>query len=181
MPLILALLGCFVATEAAGQIRVARLGVVNSLKDLGFTIQTVESGSSGFNSYSVLLNMDGVIGGEEPWPGAKVHWCHQEILASRSFEDFHCYFYLGGGTSGGFVRDFNKLQHSNSGIMASMTADAGVLLRYHGSIDIAIDWCAELGLHLRRDETYVKKLNLSWYANGLLQCWMPSLTIYYKF
>ena len=181
MHLILVLLAFLAANPAAGQVRIARIGIVNSLKDMGLAVQTVENGSTGFNSYSLLINMDGVLNGEESWPGAKMHWCHQEIIASRDFEDFHCFFYFGGGASGGFVRDFSTLQHSNPGMMASMTADAGVLLRYRGNIDIALDWYAEIGMHLRKDENYVDKYNLSWYANGLLHCWMPCLTIYYKF
>lgn len=181
LPIILTLIGCLVATQATCQIRISRVGVVSSLKDMGITLQTVKSGSTGFNSYSLLFNMYGVISGNETWPGIKLHWCHQEILASKEFRDCHCFLYLGGGACGGYVRDFSSLQHPNPGIMASMTADAGVLLRYRSDIDIAIDFSAEMGLHLRRDETFEKRMNLSWYANGLLNCWMPSLTIYYKF
>lgn len=181
MPLTLAIMACLAVIPATAQVRIARIGVVNSLKDMGLAVQTVESGSTGFNSYCLLINMDGVISGDVSRPGAKIHWDHQEIIASREFDDCRWFFYFGGGASGGYVRDYSPLQQSNHGIMASMTADAGVLLRYRGNIDIALDWCAEIGMHLRKDESYVNKLNLSWYANGLLHCWMPYLTVYYKF
>ena len=180
--LLLAVIVTLVAgVPAAAQVRIARVGVVNSLKDLGIAIQTVESGSSGFNTYSLLLNLDGVITGDYPMPGAKMHWSHQEIVASRDFEDFRTFLYFGGGACAGFLRDTATKMHSNPGLMLSMTADAGVMLRYKGSIDIALEWSAEMGLHLRRDETYLDKMGLSWYANGILHSWMPYLTVYYKF
>ena len=70
------------AFGASAQVRIVRMGVANSFKDMGICVQTVEEGSSGFNNYSLLVNLDKVISGDAPWPGAKMHWCHQEIVHS---------------------------------------------------------------------------------------------------
>ena len=169
------------AFGASAQVRIVRMGVANSFKDMGICVQTVEEGSSGFNNYSLLVNLGKVITGDAPSPGAKLHWCHQEIVHSIDRGEYRLSLYFGGGAVAGFVRDYSKLSIPNPGLMAGMTADAGLLLCYRGNVDIAIDWSAEMALHLRRDEVYNRQFNLSWYVNGLLHAWIPCLTIYYKF
>lgn len=175
------MLNIFLSPVAGAQIRIPRIGILNSPKALGITVQTLENQSDAFNTFSLMADMDGIFTGEAKDPGARMCWIHGEPILKGVGDGFDYTFYAGAGASFGFVRDFGSTIHRNHGLTLAMASVAGVMLEFPGHIDLAIDFSAELGLHLRKDETYPDRTDLSWYANGILNCWMPQITLFYRF
>lgn len=174
----LALILC--STGAFAQNRFVRAGIINSPKGFGVAAQLPTGSESILNSVYITADLEGVLEGVESLPGIKFTYLHQNVLKSGAIRDDVDYsLYIGGGFSGGFVRDFGS-ENLNHGLMLGMAAGTGVLFTFRGNIDIAIDVTGEFGLHLREDEKY-STLDLAWYENGVVKALIPQLIIYYKF
>ena len=79
------------AFGASAQVRIVRMGVANSFKDMGICVQTVEEGSSGFNNYSLLVNLGKVITGMLPRPEPNCIGATRRLYTASTGENTGCH------------------------------------------------------------------------------------------
>lgn len=173
---------CISTGAVSAQGRVERVGVVNSLKEFGFSIGVRQGhDSSLYNTFSLKADMEGIFLGMEMIPGVKFSYTHQNFMKKGSFRGGEALYalFFGGGFCGGYVKDSGG-EWLGHGPMAGLAADAGALFLFPCRIDIMLSLSGEFGLYLRKDQRY-GSTELSWYRNGVVKAWIPNVTIFYRF
>jgi len=170
----------FFPLVASAESRVERAGIVNSPKGFGISMGIQQSDRQIYNTLNLVADLEGILDGSEDTPGIKFSYIHENILKAGTIRDDVGYkLFFGGGFSAGFVKDHGPSVR-NHGAMLGMAAAAGVIFIFPGSIDIALSFTGEFGLHLRTDEKY-GNLDLAWYENGVIKAPIPQITLYYRF
>ena len=162
------------------------LGIYNSIKGVGLTLQ-LPSGGSEFDAFTVITEVYGIPTGRTEKAGVKFNYSHNIIFHQTEFENALLSFYAGPGVSAGYLRDAELGIHENHlvplkhkpGFMLALSGTVGSHLHFSRKLSLDISLTADLGIHMRRDET-LNSIGLNLYKNGIFQALYPQLSILYS-
>lgn len=160
------------------------IGLISSTKGFGLNVNTVSADGNAYNSYSLYADFYGLLNRRTDEPGILFHYSRNRILYSKDLDEAGLLFYIGPGVSFGYTHDYERgmdqpLNH-NGGLTLALCGSAGFRFHFTRGICFDLGWTVQAGVHIRNDEV-LESLDLSWYQNGILQAWTPSLTIMYSF
>ena len=162
------------------------LGVFNSIKGIGLTFhQPVDE--TEFNSFTLFTEVYGIPTGRTGQVGVKFNYSRNIIFHQTDFENSLLSFYAGPGVSAGYLRDAEFGLHENHlvplkhkpGFMLALSGTVGSHFHFRRKLSIDISFTADLGIHLRRDET-LNSIGLNLYKNGIFQALYPQVSILYS-
>ena len=160
------------AASAAGreQGRGFSAGMASSVRGVGLCGEF--SGEPGwFNSFFLTLDLMDILNGRASTPGLKLNYFYNKVLATFGEGKFS--LYAGPGVTGGYVR--NTDGHPN--FMGGLSVDAGFSMKCLNSINLSIDFQADLAFSLKDGNSN----GLSIYKAGFLHSYYPFVKIAYRF
>lgn len=165
---------CVLLFSVAAGAQSASVGVFQSYKGLGFTLQTPCEDHSGFNNYFLFADMASVFSGISTSPGVKFDYSHNYRLhtfTSARGEDL-CIF-AGSGVSAGWVQDDMR---PSFGFEAALTGSFGARVAFERGVVLTLGVSLDTGAFIFRDNGNIK---FSVYRNGLYHSFYPYLCISY--
>lgn len=153
-----------------------QVGSSHSPKGLGLYVERQDAARE-ISRGAFTLDFDGILSGETRRPGFRISYEKLFLtplyrLPDNTQVDF-CY---GPGLVGGVVRDGDF-----QGPMAALCGSLGVRFTFpERPFAVGLSWGLDLGIHLQRVEGENTNL-LRFYRPGVLRCWLPSLTLSYRF
>lgn len=182
-PLGIALTAIAVMLSIYSNAQPASVGVYNSLKGIGATLE-IPHGESEFTSIVAFTEIYGIPTGRCDSPGFKARYSHNFIFKTYEQEATIFMLYAGPGVTAGYMRDFElgrridktlTLTH-NPGLMAALCGSLGCRFSFESRIALDLSFTADLGIHARQNEE-LHNIDVRMYRNGLMQAFYPELSI----
>lgn len=153
------------------------IGVWQGLKGVGISSHVPHNNGT-FNSYVVGVDFEKVLFSKSNIPGFAASFAHLlPVLPLRSREARSLFLYYGPGVMTGIVRDGDK----GVGFVACLSAVGGIRATFDKNIELALEWRANLGVHLTANRTESFMINSGLYRAGLARVYLPQLKIHYMF
>lgn len=173
LKLIIPALACL-AVHVCASAQGLSAGAFNSPKGFGISLDH-NATPDVMNSYTVYADMYGMLSGTYRSAGVKFVYLHGNRLTSFDTEYARIDFYLGPGSSTGYVRDYKREQFG-----FILTADLSFAIRacFKRNFDMELTNVAELGFLVGENDRHTQ---LTVYNNGLIQALIPSLKLMLRF